>query len=101
MSIDEMHIRPLDVQLKWLNITSERFFFAQNNVKGQVLVQMLGMTPDNYSEVIQSVRNTIVEIVNRFQPEYLWLADYVANKMVNMVELYFSRSGTQASHSGE
>ncbi len=89
LSVDEIHIRDIDQNFKWLNVTTERFFFPKSTSKGDVLVKMFGITQENYREVIRQLKDSLVHVISRVKPSYIWLADYVLQKMTNLCELYF------------
>lgn len=65
-----------------------KFFFPRVSIQTEILIQMLGLTKEEYSVKLEMLRNGMSKIVSRVDPEKLWLVDSIINQINDMLSIY-------------
>lgn len=89
MSIDEMKIRLPGETYKQLNQTEEKWFFPRTTTRTEILIRMLGLTPDNYMHQVEIIRHSMTKIINRIDQTRLWLVDDIVDQIVDRCAIYY------------
>ena len=65
-----------------------KFFFPRLNLQTEVLIQMLGLTKEDYSSKLEMLKNGMSRIVTRVDSEKLWLVDSIITQINDMLSIH-------------
>jgi len=90
LSINEVHIRDLDKDSQLSSQLTNRFFYLPY-IRGEILVKMFALTPENCYGPLAKLRNEMWAVVNRCGPELDYIVEHVIDQIKSLVEDYFER----------
>lgn len=89
LSVDEMTIKNASDNYRKIPEAIEKFFFSKLNTKTEVIIRMLGLTKEDYTSQVETLRNAITQIIIRIDENRIGLVDDVINNIIDRVTLYY------------
>ena len=90
ISINETKARDPRSQYKQPIDQITKYFFPRLSTETDVLVKMLGLTKEDYAHKLELLRNSMLKIVNRVDPEKFWLVDSIIGQINDVLAIHYN-----------
>lgn len=90
LSIDEMKMKLLTEKYTGLSEKVRSYCLQKSDIHAKALINMIGLTAEDYATKIEILRNSMNRIVQRIDREHLWIVDKVISDIMNKVSIYYS-----------